>query len=120
MRRLLNLKGAAVLALVLAMLAGGAIYATHRIFEVSITGEVPLNVSAEDPLQIFSGDGTTPIVSGDTLKFGTVELDSWGTGPVPVKKVLVVNTSQTPERVVVVCDGGDDVVPVFGPAPEEL
>ena len=120
MRRLLSLKGAAVLALVLAMLAGGATYATHRIFEVSITAEVQLNISTEDPLGIFSGDGTTPIVSGDALKFGTVELDFWGTGPVPVKKVLVVNTSQTPERVVVAGDGGDGVVPVFGPTPEGL
>ena len=102
------------------LLAAGIAYATQQIFDVAIQGDVLLSVTAEDPLVVYSGDGMTPIDSGDTVDFGTVELDYWGTGPIPLIKVLVVNTSQTPEQVVVVGDGGDGIVPVFGPTMDDM
>ena len=79
-----------------------------------------LGVSVEDPLQIFSEDGETPIESGDSLDFGTAEVDFWGTGPVPVRKVFIRNTSNTREHVVVTGDLGDGVLPLFGLSKDDL
>ena len=116
----LSRKGLIVLAAVAVLLAAGVAYATQQFFDVAIQGDVLLSVTAEDPLLVYSGDGMTPIDSGDTVDFGTVEVDYWGTGPIPSVKVLVVNTSQTPEQVVVIGDGGNGIVPVFGPTMDDM
>ena len=49
------------------LLAAGIAYATQQIFDVAIQGDVLLSVTAEDPLVVYSGDGMTPIDSGDTV-----------------------------------------------------
>lgn len=120
MRRILNLKGIIVIAVVAMFLAVATIYAAQQIFDVNIKTTVQLGISAEDPLQILSGDGKTPIESGDTISFGTVDVDFWGTGPVPVRKVFVKNTSNTPEHVVVTGDLEDGILPLFGFTKDDL
>ena len=117
---ILSSKGLISLTAAAVLLAAGIAYAAQQIFDVAVQGDILLSVSAEDPLQVYSGDGMTPIDSGDSVDFGTVELDYWGTGPIPSIRVLVVNTSQTPEQVVVIGDGGDGVVPVFGPTMDDM
>ena len=119
-KRFLSPKGGMILVLAAALLAVGVAYATHQVFDVNLTGNVQLSISATDPLQVFSGDGVTQLNSGDAINFGAADVDFWGTGPVPTQRVLVVNTSNTVEQVVVTGDGGDGVVPVFGPTPEEM
>ena len=120
MRNVLTIKGMVLIAVVSAVMAAAAIFAAQQIFDVNITANVRLGISAEDPLQILSGDGQTPIGSGDIIDFGTAEVDFWGTGPVPVRKVFVRNTSNTPERVIVTGDGGDGILPLFGFTEDDL
>ena len=102
------------------LLAVATLYAAQQIFDVNIKTTVQLGISAEDPLQILSGDGQTPIESGDTISFGNVDVDFWGTGPVPMRKVFVKNTSNTPEHVVVTGDLNDGVLPLFGLTEDNL
>ena len=120
MRNVLTIKGMVLIAVASAVMAAAAIFAAQQIFDVNITANVRLGISAEDPLQILSGDGQTPIGSGDIIDFGTAEVDFWGTGPVPVRKVFVRNTSNTPERVIVTGDGGDGILPLFGFTEDDL
>ena len=114
MRHILNLRGIVVIGVVATVMAAAAVYAAQQIFDVNVTANVQLGISADDPLQILQGDGQTPIQSGDIIDFGAVEVDFWGTGPVPVWRVFVRNTSNTPERVIVTGDSGDGIVPLFG------
>ena len=122
MRHILTIKGGIGLAAVVAMLlaAGAAIYATQRAFDVTITGNVNLVVTG-DPIQIFSGDGVTLVKSGDTLDFGTAAVDFFGRGPVPVRgPFFVKNLSNGPVQVVVTGDGGDNIIPLWGPTQSDL
>ncbi len=114
MKNVLGIKGSMALALIMVILTSGAIFAGHRIFDVDILGNIRFTVSAQHPLQILSGDGQTPIGSGDSLSFGTVQLDYWGTGRVPPQKVFIRNNSDTWERIIVTGDMGDGIVPLFG------
>lgn len=120
MKRLLTLKGGIALVAVAMFVAGGATYATHLVFDVNITSTAELIVSG-DPIQIFSGDGVTRINSGDPLDFGTASVDFFGRGPVPVRGPFTVkNLSNGPVLVVVTGDGGDNIVPLWGPTTGDL
>ena len=55
MRRILNLKGIIVIAVVAMFLAVATIYAAQQIFDVNIKTTVQLGISAEDPLQPYTG-----------------------------------------------------------------
>ena len=114
------LRGAAVLAVVAALLATATLYGSDAPSNVNVAGSVRVNVSTNPPLILLSGDGETVLASGDALDFGTVALDYWGKGPTPTRKVALRNTSGTPERVSVTGDTGRGVVPVFGLHPEDL
>lgn len=91
-----------------------ALYASHLVFDVQLKGNVTLTFSTADPLKVFSGDGVTPLASGDAIDFGTAEVDVWGTIATRPKRVVVRNTSNTRELVIVTGDGGSNIVPVFG------
>ena len=121
MRRVLTLKGIIALAAVAVLMAGAAAYATHLPpFDVSVTGNVTL-LTTGDAIQILSGDGVTPIESGDTLDFGTAQVDFLGRGPVPVRGPFTVkNLSNGPVQVMVMGDFRDDIVPLWGPTPGDL
>ena len=120
MRLLLTLKGVILIAIVAMLLAGAAIYASHLAFDVNITGNVNLVVTG-DPIQVLSGDGVTLIDSGDSLDFGTAAVDFFGRGPKPVRGPFSVrNVSNGPVQVVVSGDGGDGIVPLWGPTPDTL
>lgn len=88
MRYVQSIKVVVALALAMVLLAAGAIYARNRIFDVWVVGNVQLTVSTQHPLQIFSGDRYTLSESGDTLGFGTVELDYWVLAPSPLGRSL--------------------------------
>lgn len=120
MRRLLTIKGAIALAAFVALMATAGLYANHRFFEVNVNASVNLVVSG-DAIQVLSGDGVTPIHSGDSLDFGTAAVDFFGRGPVPVKGPFVIkNVSNGPVRVEVTGDLRDGIVPLFGPTRTDL
>ena len=76
----------AVLALLAAPLVVTALYASHLVFDVQLKANVTLSFSNADPLKVFSGDGVTPLASGDAIDFGTAEVDVWGTVATRPKK----------------------------------
>ena len=114
MRTFLSFKAGFALALFATLVTAGYLYANHLVFDVNVIGNMQMTLSTQDPLVVLSGDGQTLIGSGDTLEFGTVEVDYWGTSPVPVKRVTIKNTSSTPELVIVTGDLTDGVLPLFG------
>ncbi len=114
------LKGVITLAVMAALVAGGVIYATQRVFDVNITGNVDLIVVG-DPIQILSGDGVTPINTGEPLEFGRAAIDFFGRGPVPVRGPFYTkNLSNGPVLVIVTGDFGNGIVPLFGPTTGDL
>ena len=120
MKRLLTIKGLIVLALVTTIVAGAAIYASHVNVDTNITGAVTVTTTG-DAIQILSGDGVTPINSGGTVQFGTVAVDPFGRSPVPVVgPIFVINVSNGPVQVWVTGDGGENIVPLFGPTQADL
>ena len=115
MRRLLTIKGAIVLAAFVALMATAGLYANHRFFEVNVNASVNLVVSG-DAIQVFSGDGVTPVNSGDSLDFGTAAVDFFGRGPVPVRGPFIIkNVSNGPVRVLITGDRGAASSPSSGP-----
>ena len=114
MRNFLSFKAGFALALFATLVTAGYLYANHLVFDVNVIGNMQMTLSTQDPLVVLSGDGQTLIGSGDTLECGTVEVDYWGTSPVPVKRVTIKNTSSTPELVIVTGDLTDGVLSLFG------
>ena len=118
-KRIMTIKGGIVLAVFIMAMAGAAIYAYHTglVFNVNLTGDAVLQISTADPLEVYlvTGDGSFVLLkSGDSLDFGTGDVDFWGTGPTPMKQVKVKNTSNIYEQVMVTGDLGDDILPLFG------
>ncbi len=122
MKRIMTLKAGILLGLVAVLLAAGAAYATHLlvVFNVDLAGSVPVTVSTEDPLHVFSGDGVTRLNSGDAINFGGTEVDFWGTAQTPLQEVFLTNTSNTPEQVTVTGASGDGLGVLFGTRPDDL
>jgi len=75
MRRLLTIKGAIALAVVVALMTTAGLYANHRFFEVNASANL---VVSGDAIEILSGDGVTPVNSGDSLDSGTAAVDFFG------------------------------------------
>ena len=117
--KLLTIKSGMGLAAAVLLLAAGGSYASQNLNPIN-PGTALLAFPANAPIQIFSGDRTTLISSGDTIDFGTVELDYWGKGLTPTRVVYVRNTSTTPVEVEVTGDLQGGVLPLFGPSEETL
>lgn len=121
MKRISAIKGIVVVVVIAALVAGSLVYAGRRVFDVDLPGTVQLGVSVTDPIQIFSGNGVTPVNGGDQIAFGAAEVDYFGRGPVPVRgPYFVKNQSSGLVHVIVTGDFGDNIVPLFGPNPGEL
>ena len=121
MKSLLTIKAGIILAVVAMVLTGAAIYAAHILFDVNVNANLQVVVSATDPIEIYSGDGVTPINSGDGLDFGVMEVDFFGRGNVPVRgPFFVKNVSSGPVRVIITGDLKDGIVPLFGPIRDTL
>ena len=114
------IKGVILLVAAMMLLAASAIYATHLVSDVNkLTGNVLVSTTGDNIL-VFSAGGT-PINSGDSLNFGTVDRDDFGRGPVPVRGPFEIkNDSTGPLLVFVTGDGGDQIVPLFGPTAGDL
>ena len=117
--KLLTIKSGTGLAAAVLLLAAGGSYASQNLNPIN-SGTALLAFPANAPIEIFSGDRTTLISSGDTIDFGTVELDYWGKGLTPTRVVYVRNTSTTPVEVEVTGDLQGGVLPLFGPSEETL
>ena len=70
-----------------------------------------------DAIQVYEADGTTVV---NAIDFGISHRDFFGNIPKPTHKVVVKNLSATQVRVVITGDGGDGIVPVFGPTTGDL
>ena len=120
MRRLPTIKGAIALAAIVALVVAAGLNANQRFFDVGLNASVNLVVSG-DAIQIFSGDGVTPVNSGDSLDFGTAAVDFFGRGPTPVRGPFIIkNVSNGSVRVIVTGDMRDGIVPLFGTSQTDL
>ena len=117
MKHILSIKGGIALAAVVVILAVGAAYAANLVFDKSVTGRVRFLVSGDDLIQVFEADGTTVV---NEIDFGTVIVNPSGQGPTPSHQVVVRNLSDARVEVVVTGDGGDDLLPMFGPTTSDL
>ena len=122
MKRILTLKGAIALAVMAMLLAGAAAYAAQHVSDRSLTGNVQLaTISTTDPIQLFHNGQLITSGSGDTIDFGSVEVDFFGRIPLPVRGPFYVkNVSNGPVEVIVTGDLRDDIVPLFGPTQADL
>ena len=119
MKRILTIKGAIVLGVAAMLLAGAAIYA-QQVFNVNLTGNLTLVISG-DAIQVYEGDGVTPINTGGALNFGTVSVDFFGNAPEPVYGLLYVkNLANVRVEVSVTGDLRDSILPLWGSTRETL
>ena len=114
------IKGSILAVAAAILLISTAGHAARTVSGLQTSTYVPLAISTGAPIQILLGDGVTVLASGDAVSFGTVEVDYWGTAPVPLTRLLVVDNSSTQQRVVVTGDMGDDILPVFGTSKTDL
>ena len=74
-------------------------------------------VISGDAIQVYEADGTTVV---NAIDFGTTFVDSFGNVETPTHQVVVKNLSGTVVQVTVTGDGGDGIIPVFGPTAGDL
>ncbi len=111
MKRLLTIKGLAMVAAMVVILAAAAAYvAAQGVFEKNVPASWTLLISG-DAIQVYEADGAT-VING--IAFGTILTVLSGDIPQPTHEVVVKNHSATEIRVVVTGDGADGITPVFG------
>ena len=117
MKRLLTTKGIGIMAAVALILAVGAAYvAAQGVFDKNVTASWSVQISG-DAIQVYEADGTTVV---NAIDFGTSFTDFFGNIPQPTHKVVVKNLSATAVQVFVTGDGGDGIIPLFGPTTGDL
>ena len=117
MRRLLTIKGVIVMVALVVLLAIGATYVVAQgIFNKNVTATWSVQISG-DAIQVYEADGTTVV---SAIDFGTSFRDFFGNVPILTHKVVVKNLSATIVQVVVTGDGGDGIIPLFGPVTGDL
>ena len=117
MNRLLTTKGIGIMAAVVLVLAVGATYvAAQGVFDKNVTANWSVQISG-DAIQVYEADGTTVV---NAIDFGTSFTDFFGNIPQPTHKVVVKNLSATAVQVFVTGDGGDGIIPLFGPTTGDM
>ena len=117
MKRLMTFKGIIVMAALVVLLAIGATYIVAQgIFDKAVSATWTVVISG-DGIEVYEADGTTVV---NAIAFGTSFRDFFGNVPIPTHNVVVKNLSATVVEVVITGDGGDGIVPVFGPTTGDL
>ena len=120
MKRLLTLKGVLLVAIVVIIAAGGAAYAVNFVFDRAVTAKLNVVVISEQPIEVYEDDSVTVV---NEIDFGTIHIPAFGyfqpPAP-PVHQVVVKNLSPVAVEVVIMGDGRDDILPVFGATEADL
>ena len=124
MRLKLALKGWIALIAVLALTSGGLAYATHRVFDVGVTGSVQVQIKVPEGVEVYEDSTLQMAVSSLAFEDVIPRGPNVVVNPGPIKVWVQNHTFQAVQVDVdddyVVGPNGVDVTAVFGPTSGDL